>query len=799
MEMPRKRRGEALMALVLVIGLGWFYAWTVAPEGFADWAVKDSPGYYNLLSKGLLKGHLFLDRAADPFLAQVKDPWDPVQRGPHGMHDASYYRGHYYIYFGISPAVILFLPFRLLTGYFIDERAGVLVFAWVGLAASVGLLGSLRRRYFPEAATWAYLAGIVALGLVDMVPTLLRRPGIWEVPIACAYACFMVALWALDRAMRAERRLSWLGLGSLASGLAIGARPDYLPACLTVLIIGWALAREAGGGFTAWGQPRWRRTLGAALGPLAGVGVGLALYNWLRFGSIAEFGQRYQMSGSNAEHLQSTFGWSFLVYGFRLYWLEPAGWSHFFPYVLPITPPPAPAGMLGIEDPYGILPNFPYVAWTLGLAAWAAWRVRSGTTHLRVWLLGVSLGVVGAMVTVTAYGGFTNRYMVDFLPGLVVVGAIGLLAFSARIEPQVWRGRAAAVFTGGLLLYSSVFGVLASVRHNELLRVEHPAVYARLAHRGNWPSYLWDRWRHTSYGPVEIKVIFPRHAAGTNEPLVVTGWGWLADYLIVHYEAQDQVQFGLIHTSGALLLGNLMHVEPGVVHTLRFDLGSLYPPAAHPYFDAMGAVAARLRTHTFAVNVDGELQFARHADFYDAVSPRPSIGAADGRPAYAEPFSGRIVSWRRLPGAPPDPLEQAALGSGPLRIDLEFPPFAGERSEPLLSTGSSGRGDLVYVRYLSATRVAFGYDHWSAGGPISHAVEIDPGVAQVVEIDTAAINGKNPGRLILRLNGQTVFDRPEPCYPCAPDTVAVGLNAIRASTAAEAFSGRILWTRRSAP
>jgi hypothetical protein len=798
MELSLKRPTESRLVLLLLVAIGWFYAWTVAPEGFPGWVSKEGHGYYNLLTQGFMKGHLSLDVPVDPFLAKLSNPWDPLQREGHGMHDASYYQGHYYIYFGVSPVVVLFLPFRLLTGHFIDERAATLLFAWVGLLAAAGVLRSIRARYFPGVSSAFLLGGILALGLVDLMPLLLRRAGIWEVPITCGYACFMIGLWATERALHSEPPHRWLALASAAIGLAVGARPVYLPAGATVLIAGLGMARISAGRWVNWRDARWRRTMGAALIPITLVGLGLALYNWLRFGNPLEFGLRYVMNGYAQAQQKFEFTWSYLRYGIRLYWLAPANWSHFFPYVLPVAPPTAPAGVLGIEDPYGILPNLPFVAWGCGWGclAWAGGVRREWPRSLVLWLGGAAFAVVSMSVLLASFNGFTNRYMIDFVPGLALLAGIGLMAAAeARRELKVIL-RACQPLTYGLLLYSATFAVLASLRHNELLRAEHPPVYERLVHRWNAPSAWWDRWRHQAYGPVEMKVIFPSNLDGINEPLVVTGWGFLSDYLFVHYAGKDAVEFGLEHTSRSLLVSDPVKLKPGVVHTLRIDLGSLYPPAGHPYFDAFDPAQVRLRTSTLEVTVDGVVVLHRRAEFYDAVAANPTLGASAGRPGYTRPFSGTILSSRRLPDATVEPLASTGGPSGRLHLELTFPPFAGVHSEPLLSTGESGRGDLVFVRYLGPRSVAFGYDHWSYGGPLSAPVAIDPAAVQTIEIDTAAINPKNPGRLRLSLNGQVVFDLPEPAYACPADTVAVGMNAIHASTATEQFAGRILHAER---
>ena len=53
---------------------------------------------YNLLARGLLSGHLALDKEAPPILARLADPYDPAANGaardPRGrLNDLSYFRG----------------------------------------------------------------------------------------------------------------------------------------------------------------------------------------------------------------------------------------------------------------------------------------------------------------------------------------------------------------------------------------------------------------------------------------------------------------------------------------------------------------------------------------------------------------------------------------------------------------------------------------------------------------------------------------------------------------------------------
>jgi len=71
--------------------------------------------------------------------------------------------------------------------------------------------------------------------------------------------------------------------------------------------------------------------------------------------------------------------------------------------------------------------------------------------------------------------------------------------------------------------------------------------------------------------------------------------------------------------------------------------------------------------------------------------------------------------------------EANGRGSGAAQLKLWFP--AGRPpglQEPLVATGVTGAGDIVYVRYVDDRRdPAFGFDHWGVGGTMSAPVEID--------------------------------------------------------------------------
>ncbi len=275
----------------LVIG---FFAWSARPGrwGLLTWRAEDS--YYNLLVRGFRVGQLNLKTEVPPKFAQLADPYDPIAHADyllidgHPLWDLSYYHSKLYLYFGVTPALVLFWPYAALTGHYLWHKDAVVVFSAIGFVASVGLLCLMWRRYFPEIGLGVVVACTLALGLAVFTPIILPRAEVFEVAISCGYALTMLALLALWEAChRPDQRGRWLAAASLAYGLATGARPNVLFGAVILLVPVAQAWRE--------GRRVWAPLL-AATGPITFIGLGLLLYNTLRFDNPLEFGTHYQLS-----------------------------------------------------------------------------------------------------------------------------------------------------------------------------------------------------------------------------------------------------------------------------------------------------------------------------------------------------------------------------------------------------------------------------------------------------------------------------------------------------------------------
>jgi tetratricopeptide (TPR) repeat protein len=428
----------AAIAVVVIYGV---IACTAASELGSRTAAED---FYNRLVAGFVKGQLSLDLEPPAALALLPDPYDPRANAPFQgqayspgrFHDLSYFHGKFYLYFSVIPAVVLFLPFHVLTGAWLSHQQACFLFASVAFLAGAGLVHSIRRRAFPSAGPAAGFLCTLCVGLVPLVPIVLQRPDVWEVPITAAYAFWMLSLLLLWIYLRHPGQAWLAALGaSTTVGLALGCRPDsFLGAALLL----WPLGDALGIGRGRKGPRNWARAAGLLLPP-AVIGCSLLAYNAARYGHLLDFGQNYQLAGDveRIRHFRTSFFW----YNFHLYFLADPGWQGVFPFVRDLVVPPPPAGYVVVEAPVGVLTLLPF---TLCAAAvpFGLRRVPEGertrvTALARMLLLlfGCGAGIV------CLYFAACTRYQLEFVPVLVLLAAIGFLALVAGFRSRPWLRR----------------------------------------------------------------------------------------------------------------------------------------------------------------------------------------------------------------------------------------------------------------------------------------------------------------------------------------------------------------------
>lgn len=780
-------RGALLMVCALI---GWFHVWTTRSSSVAWDFGGEQPDYYNLLIDGWLDGQLHLKVEVPPALLQAENPYDPATRPPGGLHDASFYRGKYFLYFGAAPVVALMLPFRVVTGVDLPMPAAILVFTLGGFGASVLLWLQVRRKHFPEAPAWLVGLGVAVLGTATMSLVIARRANIWELPLSSGFFFAMVALLAVFRSLHAERSgAAWLAGAALALGLAVASRPTYLFAAPALLV---PVARVWRGAF--WRQRgHW---LAAAIGPMAIVGLGLAAHNYARFGDPLEFGTKYMLAGANEAEARY-FSAAYFGYNFDRYFLRAPLWLRYCPFLFQPPLGETPRGYYGVEEVYGVLPGF-LVVWLAPLAVVALWRRDAEPRRrLGLFLIATTLVAAGPALVLCCFWAAMARYQIDFLPGLVVLGLVGALGLErwgrGRRAAERWALR--ATFAGAMLV-SIFYGVAQSIAlYGNLWRL-NPGAFARIARVLNYPAHAWERAAGTPFGPVQLELRLRARPPGTREPLIAAGLAGREDRLVLRHEGEGRVALGCSHDGGAERWSAPARIDFGRAHALHVEMGSLYPPEHHPFFAQRDPRVARW----WRLALDGAAVHEHYQRFHPASPATLRWGAAVAPRAGEARFAGEIVRIARV--APRAPAAKSPADAAPprdfsaVRLRLTFPPKTSGR-EPLVSAGDTGRADFIFVEYLDGHRVRFGHDHWGKPSRLSEPVSIRAGEPHVVEIALGSFGRERGVRreavapVRIGLDGRTVWEQSAKLYPLEPEDVFVGRNPIGGTTTDTEFTGTL--------
>jgi tetratricopeptide (TPR) repeat protein len=392
--------------------------------------------YYNLLVQGFRAGQLNLKKDAPPGLARLANPYDPAANAPYipDVGDMSYYKGKLYLYYGVTPALVLYWPFVAVTGDYLQDSWAGLTFCSLGFLAGAVLLYAIWRRYFPQVNLWVAMAGIFIFGLMIAAHES-EWVGIrvYEVASSGGFAFAMLALAAIWVALHQPgRRGLWLLLASLAYGLAIASRPNLIFGAVILLvpvIHAWRSGRAS--------FPRRLGLLATALGPLILIGAGQMIYNARRFDNALEFGNRYSVTGLAPVTDLGQFSLHYLWFNTRYYFWEPAQWRSHMPFIRPAQHWTTSSGHFGVEQYYGGLLALYPVAW-FALAAPLAWRGRTDS-QLRGFILIAFLLFITSAVTVCLFNVANERYELDFLPALMLLAVIGIFALENKVVSPLWR------------------------------------------------------------------------------------------------------------------------------------------------------------------------------------------------------------------------------------------------------------------------------------------------------------------------------------------------------------------------
>lgn len=198
------------------------------------------------------------------------------------------YGGEFYVSFPPFPSVPIFLLKYIMPG---EVPSGLLTLIYF-LLCYPSAYGIARRRMGAWGAAALALAVLAGGTMLDVAVSSTHFAGsVWYQAQTLSLLLTLLAFWGVG-----HRRVGWRYVGWAAIALAVGCRPFqaiYIPVLL------WEMVSSGDG-------PVGRRLL--SILPMwiipACIASALCWYNWIRFGSLFEFGHNYLPEFTRSDHVQ---------------------------------------------------------------------------------------------------------------------------------------------------------------------------------------------------------------------------------------------------------------------------------------------------------------------------------------------------------------------------------------------------------------------------------------------------------------------------------------------------------------
>ena len=390
----------------------------------------DNAQQYAELAKAMAHGQLYLEEEPPQWLQDSNDPYDKGARdemqketGEPYLFDVAYYNGHYYVYFGVVPVILFYLPFYLLTGANFPTAIGVLIAVVAFVLGCSALLDRFARYHFKRVSLGLYLLLQIPLVMCCGVLYLLKFPTFYSLPIALglAFSVWGLYFWMKGRASAGPEK--WYLAGSLCMALVAGCRPQLLVLSLVAFPLFWRAYITKRRLLT----PRGAREFACLIAPYLVVAAGLMAYNHARFGSFTDFGANYNLTVND----MTKRGWNIgrLAPALFAYFLQPPSATGVFPYLQPAPFDTTYMGQTIKEVTFGGIFACLPVLWVLPFAK-RVLQLRMSQRSTRTIAGVIVVLLLGGVIVALAdaeMAGILQRYFADF--SFMFLAAVVLLVF----------------------------------------------------------------------------------------------------------------------------------------------------------------------------------------------------------------------------------------------------------------------------------------------------------------------------------------------------------------------------------
>lgn len=426
----------------------------------------DNAQQYAELAKAMAHGQLYLEEEPPQWLQDMDNPYDKgardelqKQTGEPYLFDVAYHDGHYYVYFGVLPVLLFYLPFYLLTGSSFPTAIGVLISCIAFILGATALMDRFARYHFKRMSLGLFLLLQMPLVACSGMLYLAKFPTFYSLPIALAMALTVWGLYFWVHGRSSNRAWGWYLAGSLCMALVVACRPQFIVFSLVAFPLFWRKFITERHLFT----PQGIREFICLLAPYAVVAIGVMMYNKARFGSLTDFGANYNLTVNDMTQRGTNPG-RFLPALFA-YFLQTPTTTGVFPWIQPAPFDTTYLGQTIKEVTFGgILVCLP-ILWILAFAKpILAYRFKVRSTHT---IAGVVVVMLVAAVIVACMdaqmAGILQRYTADYSSLFLIPAALLVFVANDALSHKAKTAEEKLLYAKSHTLFLRVIQVLVAL------------------------------------------------------------------------------------------------------------------------------------------------------------------------------------------------------------------------------------------------------------------------------------------------------------------------------------------------
>ncbi len=379
---------------------------------------------YNFVDS-LSKGKISLEEIPNENLIALDNPYDYTERNEAGLirdvdyiWDVALYDGNYYVYFGILPAIILLVPFHIITGGYLSVNIAILIFSILTAYSLKELIKNIFDKFFKDIPFKYMIYSLLILLFGSQILVLNGTPRFYELAIISGLFFAITGINFMFMFFK-NKKIKYIFLASMFFSLSVACRPTMLLVSLIFVIalfINYPIGKNTN-------KKEMLKLFSLTIIPYIIVGSLLMYYNYIRFDNIFEFGASYQLTLNDMSNLKNRFmtlgiGIMCNLFGLPTFSME-------FPFISTNYNLLTFYGYYYVEAMLGGLFILVPICFSIFLIRKLYKKTKNKETYKFI-LLFASIGLLICIVsTITA--GSVPRYIADYAWILIIAGIMAFL------------------------------------------------------------------------------------------------------------------------------------------------------------------------------------------------------------------------------------------------------------------------------------------------------------------------------------------------------------------------------------